>query len=291
LKKPTLSAGHEGQLHNFQRLIPFTTQSQPMDYNRSVYDDSFTWPDDVEEDPWSAVTLSNHSLPNDVILQGVTRRQRYDEVETLSLRHIGVALYCITFVCGFLGNTLTIVAIATSKHMKTVATCFMLNLAVADDLFMLSLPFMAHNTLTQDWPFGGFACKLLSALYGVNCYSSIFTMTVMSIDRYLAVVHPFTSLRYRRPRNALIVCVVIWAVCVLVMTPYWIYAGVNETPRNNGTRKCKIYWPAGQELLMRKFWIHFELVVGFVVPILVMVVCYLQLLYGIVYSSGKVNFI
>jgi len=104
----------------------------------------------------------------------------------------------------------------------------MLNLALADDLFILSLPFMAHSTLTNHWPFGHAACTILSALRGVNGYASVYTMTVMSVDRYLAVVHPLTSLRYRRPRNAFIVCVVLWTACVIIMTPFWMYHDVTE---------------------------------------------------------------
>jgi len=61
----------------------------------------------------------------------------------------------------------------------------MLNLAVADDLFILSLPFNAHSTLTERWAFGAGACKILSVFYrvrrrynaGRRCYTVLATTT------------------------------------------------------------------------------------------------------------------
>jgi len=76
-------------------------------------------------------------------------------------------LYLITFVVGAVGNTLTIVALACAAK-RSAAMCFMLNLAIADDLFIASLPFKAHNTLTRRWAFGAGACKILSVFYSVG---------------------------------------------------------------------------------------------------------------------------
>ena len=85
------------------------------------------------------------------------------------LRYVVFVLYLVTFVVGAVGNTITIVAIAANQRFKrSAATCFMLNLAVADDLFILSLPFMAHSTLTQRWAFGSGLCKILTVLHGVS---------------------------------------------------------------------------------------------------------------------------
>ena len=100
--------------------------------------------------------------------------QRQHTKAILTLRYITVVFYLLTFTFGVLGNTLTIMVIVKNKKMKTVATCFILNLAVADDLFMLSLPFFAYSTYAKNWVFGSGLCKIMSALYGINLYASIF---------------------------------------------------------------------------------------------------------------------
>lgn len=251
---------------------------------------------------WSYTTTSPRGLDcSDVLLARATDEARtgpsargvggggamYDRVDTQLLRHITAVLYCVTFVFGLLGNTLTIIGIAINNRMKTVANCFMLNLALADDLFMISLPFMAYSTVARNWPFGAVPCKVLSVMHGVNCYASIFTMTAMSVDRYLAVVHPLTSIRYRKPRNAVYVCLVLWLVCAVIMTPYWLYAGTGASHSHpNRTSRCQLYWPNKSHFEHQWFWVNFELVVGFALPIVVMVLCYSKLLYGLIRGSG-----
>lgn len=202
-----------------------------------------------------------------------------------SLRYVVLVLYLLTFVFGLVGNSLTIFVILRNKRMKTVATCFILNLAVADDLFMLSLPFMAHNTFAHRWLFGSVMCKLMSALYGINLFASIFTMVLMSVDRYLAIVYPLRSIRYRTCKNAVLVCVTIWLICFVLMMPYWMYARTDTSA--SGHQTCKLYWPQQSQLEHMWFWTNFQGVIGFVLPTLVMTVCYLQLLRHLVSESSS----
>lgn len=89
------------------------------------------------------------------------------QVNTSELRHAIFVLYLVTFFVGAVGNTLTIVTLACAVK-RSAAMCFMLNLAIADDLFIASLPFKAHSTLTERWAFGAGACKILSVFYSVR---------------------------------------------------------------------------------------------------------------------------
>lgn len=193
------------------------------------------------------------------------------------MRNAMLVLYLTTFAFGTLGNTMTVYALIRTKHLRSVANCFILNLAVADDLFLATLPFTAHNSYTSDWLFGPVLCKVMNVFRGVNLYASIFTMTLMSIDRYLAVVHPFDSLKYRTRRNALVVCAVTWAICLVIMTPLWLYSDA-VTDRMSGRTLCRVCWPPRRLAEHLWMWANFELVIGFLVPIVVMAVCYVRLL-------------
>lgn len=231
-------------------------------------------------------TGSSYCVPSDGRVLAVMRQilnasngshGRYGAGQSEVMLNVMLALYLATFVFGILGNTVTIYALVRTKHLRSVANCFILNLAVADDLFLVSLPFTAHSSYTRAWIFGPALCKVMTVFRSVNLYASIFTMTLMSIDRYLAVVHPFDSLKYRTRRNALIVCAVIWGVCLVIMTPLWMYSAVDM--RVYGSSACRICWPP--ELLVEHLWMwaNFELLVGFLVPIAVMAVCYVRLLH------------
>jgi len=146
----------------------------------------------------------------------------------LTTKYAVVVLYLVTSVFGLSGNSLTILVLLRHRRVRTVATCFILNLAVADDLFIVSLPFMAYSTYAGRWAFGDVACRLMNTFWGVNLYASIFTMTLMSVDRYLAVVHPLSSISYRTCRNALVVCAVIWVFGFLFVLPLSLYSGIRR---------------------------------------------------------------
>jgi len=108
-------------------------------------------------------------------------------------------------------------------------------------------------------------------------------MTAMSVDRYLAVVRPLRSRRYRTPRHAVIVCLVTWLTCVVIMLPDWLYFYVDDDGNN-----CLRRWPEGSKLEHKFFWTVFEFVVGFAGPIVVMSVGYWRLLRGLFYTTRTV---
>lgn len=125
--------------------------------------------------------------------------------------------------------------------MKTITNIYILNLAIADELFMLGLPFLAMQVALVHWPFGKAICRVVMTVDGINQFTSIFCLTVMSIDRYLAVVHPIKSAKWRRPRTAKMINVAVWGVSLLVILPIMIYAGLHSNQW--GRSSCTINWP------------------------------------------------
>ena len=202
-----------------------------------------------------------------------------DDPRVETVRYFVLVLYLATFVFGLVGNSLTILVLIGGKKIKNVASCFILNLAIADDLFVICLPFTAYSTFVRNWVFGSIVCKMLNAFWSINLYASIYIMTLMSVDRYLAVVHPLKSIRYRTSRNVFIVCVVIWTSCFVISTPLWMYSEVSS---NNQSVRCSIHWPDTTKLEHLWFWTMFELCLCFVLPIIVMTVCYSRLLYCVI---------
>nr|ADE62524.1 somatostatin receptor subtype 5 variant 2 [Mus musculus] len=131
-----------------------------------------------------------------------------DPVSPMGARAVLVpVLYLLVCTVGLGGNTLVIYVVLRYAKMKTVTNVYILNLAVADVLFMLGLSFLATQNAVSYWPFGSFLCRLVMTLDGINQ----FTRTVAS---FLSVSQAKKQFFRREPRNDSLVDY--W--CVLAIT-------------------------------------------------------------------------
>ncbi|KAE8611634.1 hypothetical protein XENTR_v10012539 [Xenopus tropicalis] len=190
-------------------------------------------------------------------------------------------VYLVVCAVGLWGNTLVIyLAWRSPAGQNSVTALYILNLALADDLFMLGLPFLAAQNALSYWPFGSPACRLVMTLDAVNQFTSIFCLTVLSFDRYLAVVRPIQSAKWRKPKVAKCVNVTVWILSFLVVLPVVFFSGV---PGDTGT--CHIAWPEPAQM-WRTGFILYTAALGFFCPLLVICICHL-LIVAQVRSSGK----
>ncbi|XDV45184.1 hypothetical protein PO909_013321 [Leuciscus waleckii] len=91
-------------------------------------------------------------------------------------------VYFVVCAVGLCGNTLVIYVILRYAKMKTVTNIYILNLAVADVLCMLSLPFIAIQLLLLHWPFGSAICRVVLTADSMNQFTSIFFLTVIGVN-------------------------------------------------------------------------------------------------------------
>ena len=119
--------------------------------------------------------------------------------------------------------------------MKTATNIYIFNLALADALATSTLPFQSAKYLMRTWPFGELLCKVVIAIDYYNMFTSIFTLTMMSVDRYIAVCHPVRALDFRTPAKAKIINVCIWILSSAVGVPVMVIAMTKVTDK--GKRK------------------------------------------------------
>lgn len=104
------------------------------------------------------------------------------------VKHTTVVFYLVTFVFGLFGNSLVMYVVARFEKVRrrSVSNYYIWNLALADELFVLTLPFFCYVTYTGDWIFGASACRILYVFRESNKFASVFTLAALSADRYLA---------------------------------------------------------------------------------------------------------
>lgn len=146
-------------------------------------------------------------------------------------------------------NVCAVLAFARGIRPKKPAAIYMLNLASADLLFALVLPFkVVYHFQGNDWRFGSLACRAVTAAFYWNMYCSVLLIACISVDRLLAVVYPIDSLAWRRPRNAVTACLTMWVLSLagsvpLVLSEQTVYLDeLNITTCHDVQRSDHMAW-------------------------------------------------
>ncbi|XP_015256754.1 PREDICTED: leukotriene B4 receptor 2-like [Cyprinodon variegatus] len=137
---------------------------------------------------------------------------------------IGIAILILAFVLGFPGNMFVIWSVLCRVKKRSVTCLLVLNLAVADGFVLLSAPlFLRFLAGGKGWEFGSAACKLVHYLSSVNMYVSIYLISLMSMDRWLAVTKPFVSQRMRTKQSLLFLLLGVWVLAFVLSIPMAFY--------------------------------------------------------------------
>ncbi|KAJ6669250.1 hypothetical protein lerEdw1_008059 [Lerista edwardsae] len=95
----------------------------------------------------------------------------------------------------------------------TEARVYMINLAMADFTIVFTLPFVVYFH-HHEWPEDRF-CKIIVTIYSINVPMSNSIVTLIALDRYIAIKHPLKAKAFRSPRKAAIACSFLWLCCIL----------------------------------------------------------------------------
>ncbi|XP_029448556.1 neuropeptides B/W receptor type 1 [Rhinatrema bivittatum] len=196
-------------------------------------------------------------------------------------------IYSVICVVGLTGNTAVIYVILKAPNMKTVTNMFILNLAIADELFTLVLPINIADYLLLQWPFGEFMCKLIISIDQYNTFSSIYFLTVMSIDRYLVVVATVksTKMLYRTYRAAKILSLCVWIFVTVIILPFTVFAKIHE---ENGRLQCVFVFPQPESMWWQISRIY-TLIMGFTIPVSTICILYSMMLYKLRHMRLNTN--
>uniref|UniRef100_A0A8C5ZJY4 Opioid receptor delta 1 n=1 Tax=Marmota marmota marmota TaxID=9994 RepID=A0A8C5ZJY4_MARMA len=160
---------------------------------------------------------------------------------SLALAIAITALYSAVCAVGLLGNVLVMFGIVRYTKLKTATNIYIFNLALADALATSTLPFQSAKYLMETWPFGELLCKAVLSIDYYNMFTSIFTLTMMSVDRYIAVCHPVKALDFRTPAKAKLINICIWVLASGVGVPIMVMA---VTRPRDGAVVCMLQFPS-----------------------------------------------
>ncbi|XP_036616390.1 chemokine XC receptor 1 [Trichosurus vulpecula] len=140
--------------------------------------------------------------------------------ELATLSH--TVFYSLVFVLSLAGNSLVLWVLVKYESLESLTNTFILNLCLSDLLFSCLLPFwiVVHY---YGWIFGAFFCKLSNMIFHISLNSSVIFLMVMTVHRYLSVVHPLSSLGSKSFRSRAQIVSAIWVASILASVPDTIF--------------------------------------------------------------------
>ncbi|XP_049918242.1 B2 bradykinin receptor-like [Epinephelus moara] len=173
-------------------------------------------------------------------------------------------------VLGMVFNAFVLMVFCFHKKACTVAEIYLSNMAIADLVLMTCLPFWVVYTAKKfNWPFPTPLCTLVTFSIKVNAYCSIYFLVLISIDRFLALVHPLSHGRMRRPKCAKLACVLVWGFGLLLGVPTLVYRDVKYFPHINSSL-CYLNYPNTHVQLA--FHVM-QIIFGFIIPVSIISYC------------------
>lgn len=141
------------------------------------------------------------------------------ETDLTNIRLIDICVYSFFFLIGGPANTRVLsILLRNNLYAKTRHHMLLLNLAIADTIVcLLMLPTEVGWRLTSEWKAGDVGCRSFAFIRVFGLYASSMVLIVISIDRYYAVVQPFTYSLIGSRINKMLVTA--WLMAILLSLP------------------------------------------------------------------------
>lgn len=179
--------------------------------------------------------------------------------------------YSLVFVIAVPGNGL---ALWTFTHQDSLSPSdiFLRNLALADIFYVLILPArMVYHLSDNHWPLGEVACRVAGFLFFLNMYCSLYLMSFISVDRFLAVVFAVRAQTVRKTLYAKVGVGILWVIVMVSMSPTLF---LNRGLYANSSGICsKLY------LEETSYTSLVSTVVAFVIPFTTVILAYVLILW------------
>lgn len=172
------------------------------------------------------------SIDNQLDDNGTINLTEYVPYEERLETYLVPAVFAIVFIVGLLGNGTLIFIFMMHKTMRTVPNTYIMSLAVGDFILIVgTVPFISTIYTFESWPYGEYICKLSEFLKDVSMGVTVFTLSMLSFDRYIAIVLPIKKHTGSHAKTLTIVIAIgIWLMSVVLAIPGAYFSFLWEVP-------------------------------------------------------------
>ncbi|XP_055467492.1 platelet-activating factor receptor [Psammomys obesus] len=172
--------------------------------------------------------------------------------------------YSVIFVLGVVANGYVLWVFARlypSKKLNEIKI-FMVNLTMADLLFLITLPlWIVYYYNEGNWILPKFLCNLAGCFFFINTYCSVAFLGVITYNRYQAVAHPIKTAQATTRKRGISLSLVIWISITATASYFLATDSTNLVPKKDGsdniTRCFEHYEPRSVPILVVHVFIAF----------------------------------
>lgn len=187
--------------------------------------------------------------------------------------------YIFIVMAGVLGNALFIVVVRKHRSMYTTTNFLLTNVAVSD---IISLVFFVPGMVLRFFEhpsgnFGSFLCKFVTMHHvaGISLLVSGLTLTLISAERYNALLQPIhLHLKLEKRRVVIAICL-IWGFAIAFVSPLFI-----EQNYVDEVQDCHLNWNGN---VSRAYWALLATIVG--ISLFIMTFCYFQIVKALYFEN------
>ncbi|CAL4242234.1 unnamed protein product, partial [Meganyctiphanes norvegica] len=141
---------------------------------------------------WSTMSPENLTLDeSESLLNGTNFTTGYIPWSQRPETYFVPTIFALIFVVGVIGNGTLIVIFVRNPTLRNVPNTYIISLALGDLLVLFfTVPFVSTIYTLESWPYGEFECKFSEFVRDISVGVTVFTLTALSADRYLAIVSP-----------------------------------------------------------------------------------------------------
>ncbi|XP_063146263.1 psychosine receptor [Candoia aspera] len=194
--------------------------------------------------------------------------------------------YSTLIIISIPANLLSLYISCCQIRKKNELGIYLFCLSLADLLYTMTLPLWIYYAQNSDnWTFSEELCKLSAFFQYLNYYTSSGFLTCISMDRYLAIVHPLRFHCLRTRRFALLMSFLVWSFEIIsnseILRENNLHSGFLMVANESSHTWCYDSYPLQNWQVYFNFY---RICVGYAFPLAVMIFCYLK-----IYQAVKHN--
>jgi C-C chemokine receptor type 6 len=195
----------------------------------------------------------------------------YMEREYFYIYDTANILYGISCAFGFLFNTIVVIVMLYSWKLLVATDIYVLNMSLANILFLMACPFYMTYFHNRTWKFGETLCKWGLTITSSNQVAGSFLLFVLSADQYMVICRPLLILG-RRWKEAIVVSLITWTISAILLTPMYIYSSLEQHYLGQvNLTSCVMHWPK-MIISGRKAYLLYLFTIAFIIPFILIVI-------------------